>query len=114
MQAVTGMVYNNSSPQWPSNGNGNAFVLPVKQSNRDTNLVITVRPPQCLQYNQEKDDNPPSSDLLCLSRCNAVVHNGLQFQQCTVAFGQTNAYYANARKRFGNSHSPFRIARSKF
>lgn len=37
------MVYNNSSPQWPSNGNGNAFVLPVKHSTRDTNLVITVR-----------------------------------------------------------------------
>ena len=44
--AVTGMVYNNHSPVWPSNGNGNAFVLPVKNSPRDTNLVITVGAPK--------------------------------------------------------------------
>ena len=41
-QAVTGMVYSNANPSWPSNGNGNAFVLPVRRSKRQTDLVITV------------------------------------------------------------------------
>lgn len=36
------MVYSNASPQWPSNGNGNAFVLPVRHSSRRTDLVVTV------------------------------------------------------------------------
>jgi hypothetical protein len=40
--AVTGMVYSNASPCWPSNGNGNAFVLPVRRSDRETHLVVTV------------------------------------------------------------------------
>lgn len=40
--AVTGMVYSNASPSWPSNGNGNAFVLPVRRSERETHLVVTV------------------------------------------------------------------------
>ena len=40
--AVTGMVYSNANPSWPSNGNGNAFVLPVRRSKRQTDLVITV------------------------------------------------------------------------
>ena len=42
LQAVTGMVYSNVNPAWPSNGNGNAFVLPVRRSKRQTDLVITV------------------------------------------------------------------------
>ncbi len=42
VQAVTGMVYSNANPSWPSNGNGNAFVLPVRRSKRQTDLVITV------------------------------------------------------------------------
>ena len=42
IQAVTGMVYSNANPAWPSNGNGNAFVLPVRRSKRQTDLVITV------------------------------------------------------------------------
>ena len=36
------MVYSNANPSWPSNGNGNAFVLPVRRSKRQTDLVITV------------------------------------------------------------------------
>uniref|UniRef100_A0A7S0E576 Cyclic nucleotide-binding domain-containing protein n=1 Tax=Hanusia phi TaxID=3032 RepID=A0A7S0E576_9CRYP len=40
--AVTGMVYSNANPVWPSNGNGNAFVLPVRRSKRQTDLVITI------------------------------------------------------------------------
>jgi len=35
-------VYSNALPCWPSNGNGNAFVLPVRRSDRETHLVVTV------------------------------------------------------------------------
>jgi hypothetical protein len=42
MQAVTGMVYSNASPTWPSNGNGNAFVFPMRSTCRKTDLLVTI------------------------------------------------------------------------
>ena len=42
MQVASAIVYSSAHPTWPSNGNGNAFVLPVRRSDRKTILVVTV------------------------------------------------------------------------
>eukprot|EP00292_Cryptomonas_paramecium_P024684 CAMPEP_0113685108 /NCGR_PEP_ID=MMETSP0038_2-20120614/14449_1 /TAXON_ID=2898 /ORGANISM="Cryptomonas paramecium" /LENGTH=142 /DNA_ID=CAMNT_0000605079 /DNA_START=341 /DNA_END=765 /DNA_ORIENTATION=- /assembly_acc=CAM_ASM_000170 len=40
---ASAIVYSSSNPTWPSNGNGNAFVLPVRRTdNRRTILVVTI------------------------------------------------------------------------
>lgn len=44
-QASSTIVYNSANPSWPSNGNGNSFVLtvtPPAEVGRSSTLVITV------------------------------------------------------------------------
>jgi hypothetical protein len=41
-QVASAIVYSSANPSWPSNGNGNAFVLPVRRTDRKTILVVTV------------------------------------------------------------------------
>ena len=35
-------MYGNASPKWPSNGNGNAFVFPMRKTGRQTDLIVTI------------------------------------------------------------------------